>query len=159
MVKRLLIYALLLNSCYSVSDINKRLEKSTVNFHKEDFPNIEFEKLYILEGIYETKHKFELIYPKLETTSQYYHFIYFSNNGKVSFYTGKSIDEVEFLIAQKPAYFNAMIYKNRDNDIIQRIESFKMGGGYGSYRQYLKVIANKIYIQDGSNCLVYVLAE
>lgn len=47
-------------SCQSSDHIKRKTLKHVKNFSEKDFPNISFSKLYILEGIYETKSKLEL---------------------------------------------------------------------------------------------------
>lgn len=146
-------------SCYTKKDIQIRLEKNNDNFNVNDFNNLKFNTLYKLEGIYETKKDFELIYPKLEIhrgTQNYEDYVIFFDDGKVLFFISENLDEAKKWLNKKND-FDAFLYKYHDRNIIKTLQVFKMGGGFGTYNQYLKVINGRVYIQDNYNCSVYIL--
>lgn len=152
-------------SCQSVSKVRERLLKKIENFSSSDFPAIEFDKLYILNGTYSTKRDFELIQPKLEIhrgsgTETANDYLIINKNGTVDEFYAKNINSANLLMKKKSSsVFSGIIYQKKHQIIIEVMQAFKMGGGYGTYKQFLKIVGDKIYVQDGNNCSVYVLAE
>lgn len=86
-INYLLIFSLslILLGCHTANDIKSRFEKKIENFNSSDFPEIQFEKLYVLEGVYYTKKDFELIYPKILGTDGHTKFLYLYKDGKPLF--------------------------------------------------------------------------
>lgn len=149
-------------SCQSILNVKDRLLKKIENFDRESIGNVVFNRLYVREGVYKTKKDFDIIFPKLEVSTNgfYYDYLYIQGNGKLSFFTSSSrlIKNIE-----NKESFNAVINKEKNKIIVYRLQVFHQIRGfdpsYGIYKQYLKVFGNKIYIQDGNDCSVYVLAE
>lgn len=84
-------------SCQTQQDIHKTLRKKIENFNPKDFPFLEFDKLYVLEGQYATKRDFEIIYPKMEIhrgsdNQKYEDFLIFRNDGTVDSFYDKNIE-------------------------------------------------------------------
>lgn len=169
---RFLPFIILLNSCYSEINIQKRIAKNLTKFDKSNFPGIRFDKLYILEGTYETKKDFELIYPKLEVHTngkylQYLQYLYVHGNGELNFFTlpeGYLTNKLsnynkQDSIGRKQYSFNGVMYIKNNKLIIERTQLYKMYGGYGSYREKLKIISENIYIQEANRCYVYKYVE
>lgn len=145
------------------TSVDKRLTKKIENFKKEDFPGIKFRSIYILEGLYHTKKIFEPIFPKLENAGDDLEFLYFYENGGVSFFVAESIPKAYSIIERKPNSYSAVLFKKKNKNIILRTTSyhaiFGFGGGIGYYRQYMKIINGKIYIQEADRCYVYSLSN
>jgi len=140
--------------------VKERLLKKIENFDKNNMEGISFNTLYILEGIYKTKKDFEIIQPKLDRhtgAQKCENYLVFYGDGKVYFYIEDN-NENAYNTLMKSEDFDAVLIKNKNKLIIETIQGFKMGGRYGSYKQYIKVIGDKVYIQDGRNCYVYIFA-
>lgn len=152
-------------SCQSISKVNDRLLKKVENFSSSDFPFIKFNRLYIMDGMYSTNENFGLIQPKLEINrgsdnESFNDYLIINNNGTVSKFYAKNISSANLIIKKKSSsIYSGVIYQKKNQIIIEVIQAFKMGGGYGTYKQFLKIDGDKIYIQDGNNCSVYTLAE
>lgn len=156
-----IIFSILISLSFQSQFINveKRMLKKAESFRKEDFPTLSIEQIYIYEGVYETKKDFRPIFPKLEETGNHKEFLYFYNNGKVMFFVAKDIEDAYFDINQKTNDYNAVIVKKNDEIILYRKQGFHsilgLMGGTGIYKQYLKIINNKIYIQEKNRCYIY----
>lgn len=168
MVKYLKIIAVMsfsLLSCQSISKVSDRLSKKVENFSSSDFPVIKFNRLFMMDGMYRTNENFELIQPKLEIhrgsdnehSSDY---LIINDNGTVDEFYAKDISSANLLMNKKSSsVYSGVIYKEKDKIIVEVMQAFKMGGGYGTYKKFLKIVGDKIYIQDGKNCSVYTLVE
>ena len=152
-------------SCQSISNVKDKLLRKVEKFKANPIEGITFDKLYILEGIYETSRDYEIKFPKLEIhrgsdlrKSEDYLIVH--NDGKVDMFYAENISLAHQLLNKSStSSFYGVIYKNKHNLILEAIEAFKMGGGYGTDKNYVKVIDKKIYIQEIGRCSVYVLAE
>ncbi len=151
-------------SCQSSEHIHNKLLKKVENFITINFPGIYFDKLYIMEGTYITKGKFNIIPPKLEIsrgsdTKHYEDYLVFNGNGTVEkFYAENEVKAKQLLAKQSTSTIYGVLYLQRSRLIIEVIQAFKMGGGYGSYKQEVKIEGSKILVQDGEQCSVYLLA-
>lgn len=149
-------------SCQSSERINHRLLKKAEGFRTTNFPGIYFDRLYIMEGTYMTKGKFNIIPPKLEISrgsddQHYEDYIVFNSNGTVDkFYAENETKAGQLLERQTGPSLYGVFYQRRSQLIIEVVQAFKMGGGYGSYKQEVKVEGDKIMVQDGAQCSVYM---
>lgn len=110
--------------CRTGKEIKLGFEKKISNLNPNDFPNLIFGKLYILEGIYLTKRDFEINVPKMDGTDSRTDYLYFYKNGKASFFVAENLSRAEFLIKQNSGYYNAIILKKEDEIIVERICNF-----------------------------------
>lgn len=128
--KTLLLMTFSLLSCNSIADIEIKLEKRIINFNQKNFPQLQFNKLYLLDGTYYSKPDFQIISPKLEiyTNGNYYEYLYIKNNGKVFFLTSpkKYIENPDM---NNDSNFSGVIYKESNDIFIERKQLFKMRGG------------------------------
>ncbi|WP_123912701.1 hypothetical protein [Chryseobacterium pennipullorum] len=118
-----------------------------------------------MEGTYLTKGKFNLVPPKLEISrgsdqKHYEDYIIFNSNGTVEKLYAENVKAAHQLLErQDPSGLYGIIYSKGDKLFIEAIQAFKMGGGYGTYKQEIKFDHHKVLIQNGANCSVYVPAE
>lgn len=152
-------------SCQSSERIHNKFLKKAESFRTTNFPGIYFDKLYIMEGTYITKGKFNIIPPKLEIsrgsdTKHYDDYLVFNSNGTVEkFYAENALKAKQLLVRRTGSAIYGVLYLQRSRLIIEVIQAFKMGGGYGSYKQEVKIEGDKILVQDGEQCSVYLLGE
>jgi len=152
-------------SCQSISNVKDKLLRKVDKFKVNRIDGITFDKLYILEGIYETSRDYEIKSPKLEIhrgsdLKKYEDYLIVHNDSKVDMLYAENISLAHQLLNKSSSSsLYGVIYKNKHNLILEIIEAFKMGGGYGTNKNYVKVIDKKIYIQEIGRCSVYVLAE
>lgn len=154
-----------LAACQKAERVRDRLLKEVENFNVKDFPGIKFDQIYTMEGTYITKAKFEIIPPKLETTrgsdnKKYDDFLIFNSNGTVDLFYAENSKAAKLLISKQSLdVIYGILQKKKEKWIIKTIQAYKMGGGYGTYSQYVKMIDNKIYVQNGASCSVYFLSD
>lgn len=77
-----------------------RFWKKISKFNPSDFSNLNFHRLYVLEGVYFTKRDFEINLPKMDGTDSSTDYLYFYKNGNASFFVAENLDRAEFLIKQ-----------------------------------------------------------
>ena len=107
-------------SCQSSERIHNRLLKKAENFKATNFPGIHFDKLYIMEGTYITKGKFNVIPPKLEIsrgsdTKHYEDYLVFNGNGTLEKFYAENEMKAKQLLANNllPPFMEYCIYSDR----------------------------------------------
>ncbi|AKK74854.1 hypothetical protein HX13_15355 [Chryseobacterium sp. P1-3] len=138
------------------------MESKLKMFNRNDFKQVHFNNIYQLEGLYETKRDFELIYPKLEEhrDSNYIDYMYIQNNGKINFGTGSMVPDITK--HKEIQTFNGVLVKEGDKYVIFRkvvLHPVLGVGGYEIKKQKILIENRRLYIQDGNNCLVYKLVD
>lgn len=152
-------------SCQPIQNIEDRLLKKVAKFGNNPIEGVTYNKLYVMEGTYITHRDFEPIFPKLEIhrgsdPKKYEDYLMIHDNGKVEqFYAENVHSAYQLLNKSSSSSFYGVIYKKNQKIIIETIQAFKMGGGYGTYKKTVKLINKKIYIQEVGKCSVYVLTE
>ena len=167
-----LLVAIFLSFCCCKSHQNqeKRLQKKLDDFTASDFPFLDFERLYILQGKYSTKRNFEIIYPKLEIHRgsddvNYSDFLIFHLDGTLDMFYDVDIKAAKLKITPQNRGSSGVLSKKDGKISIFSEQAFKglkklgISPSYGITKKELKIIDGKIYIQDGSTCSVYVLAS
>lgn len=115
--------------------------------------------------MYNTSGNFELIQPKLEIhrgsdNENSNDYLIINDDGTVNRFYAKDINSASLLINRRSSsVYSSVIYQKKDHIIIEVMQAFKMGKGYGTYKQFLKIVGDKIYIQHRNFCSVYTLAE
>ncbi|RXM38046.1 hypothetical protein BOQ62_19140 [Chryseobacterium sp. CH21] len=150
-------------SCQSaeLEHVRSKLLKKIQGFETANFPLLYFDRLYILEGTYITKGKFNIVPPKLEMhrgsdLKKHEDYIIFNSNGTVEKLYAENEKTAEQLLGKDTSGSNAVLYMKGGRFFIDAIQAFKMGGGFGTYRQEIKFENNKLFIQNGANCSVYL---
>ena len=153
-------------SCQSaeLKHVRNKLLKKTQGFETANFPLLYFNRLYILEGTYITKGKFNIVPPKLEMhrgsdQKKYEDYIIFNSNGTVEKLYAENEKAAKQLLGKDTSGPNGVLYRKGDRFFMDAVQAFKMGGGYGIDRQEIKFENNKLFIQDGANCSVYLPVE
>ncbi|MEG0928721.1 hypothetical protein [Chryseobacterium sp.] len=150
--------------CQKIDRVQNKLLKEVENFNVKDFPDIAFDKIYILEGMYIAKGKFGIVPPKLETqrgsdSKHYDDFLVFNSNGRVDKFYAENIKAAKLLISKQPSNtIYGILAKKKEEWVIKTIQAYKMGG-YGTYNQHVKAIDHKVYVQSDGYCSVYLPTE
>ncbi|MCW0512187.1 hypothetical protein OKE76_11575 [Riemerella anatipestifer] len=155
-------FFLFLFSCNSQIKKNS-LASLLVKFNKDDFNKNIFNKIYFLDGVYQTRNNFELIYPKLEEHKdiEYIDFMKIQDDGKIAFGTMPSRkDYFKNYNRIENDNYNAIIAKEKGHIHIYRnviLHTILGMGGGSKIKKQSVFIDNKnyIYIQDGNKCFVY----
>ncbi|WP_426479644.1 hypothetical protein ACP3T3_09510 [Chryseobacterium sp. CBSDS_008] len=150
-------------SCQSAElrHIKNKLLKKTQGFETANFPLLYFDRLYMMEGTYVTKGKFNIVPPKLEMhrgsdQKPYEDYIIFNSNGTVEKIYAEDEKSARQLIDKDSSGPYGVLYLKGNKPFIEVVQAFKMGGGYGTYKQEVKFDHNKVLIQNGANCSVYL---
>lgn len=160
----LLIFTIFFSSCNG--QVNRRLEKKLNNFDKKQIKYDIFNKYYVLEGYYETKKDFEpIIYPKSENYSKYISTMVILDNGKIFFGTSSNSRMMTTpQINLNSDGYNGVLVLKKGKPYVYRafITHAILGIGGGKYIKKMKMLikdSRHIYVQDGHNCFIYVLAN
>lgn len=161
---KFLIFTILfasLISCATEERLYKKLEREFIHFDTAELQGlINYEKLYVKEGIYETTKSFDIKNVKFWKDSlSYKDCMYIYNDGRILLFTSENPKKEKDLYTKRKSY-NAYLIKNGDKIFMKKNQILKMNMGVKISKQEVKIMDDKIYIQVGEGvCFVYKMVE